>query len=152
MVNQTQSDASVSYFEMPIPVRVHGAAGQQLDLVLDNTTNNQTILKNVPFNITSFQFDPDRHLISKNNTVTLSTNSFELENAISVYPNPVNDELHIQIPTSVGLEKVTVFNSLGQKVAESNSLTLSVATVATGVLFVEITTTSGTYHKKIIKK
>ena len=152
VVNQTQSDASVSYFEMPVPVRVYGTSGQQLDLVLDNTTNNQTILKNVPFNITSFEFDPDKHLISRNNTVTLSTNSFEMENAISVSPNPVNDELHIQLPASVGLEKVTVFNSLGQKVAESNSLTLSVATVATGVLFVEISTTSGTYHKKIIKK
>jgi aminopeptidase N len=152
LVNQTQSDTSVSYFEMPVPVRVYGASGQQLDLVLDNTTNNQTILKNVPFNITSFEFDPDKHLISRNNTVTLSTNSFVLENAISVSPNPVNDELHIQLPASVGLEKVTVFNSLGQKVAESNSLTLSVATVATGVLFVEISTTSGTYHKKIIKK
>ena len=152
VVNQTQSDASVSYFEMPVPVRVHGASGQQLDLVLENTTNGQTILKNVPFNITSFEFDPDKHLISKNNTVTLSTTSFELENAISVSPNPVNDELYVQLPTSVGLEKVTVFNSLGQKVAASNSLTLSVATVATGVLIVEIVTTEGTYHKKIIKK
>ena len=152
VVNQTQSDASVSYFEMPVPVRVYGASGQQMDLVLENTTNGQTILKNVPFNITSFEFDPDKHLISKNNTVTLSTNSFELENAISISPNPVNDELHIQLPTSIDLEKVTVFNSLGQKVAESNSTTLSVAEVATGVLFVEIATTSGTYHKKIIKK
>lgn len=152
VVNQTQSDASVSYFEMPVPVRVYGASGQQLDLVLDNTTNNQTILKNVPFNITSFEFDPDKHLISRDNTVTLSTDTFVLENAISISPNPVNEELNIQLPNSVGLEKVTVFNSLGQKVAESNSLTLSVATVATGVLFVEISTTSGTYHKKIIKK
>ena len=152
VVNQTQSDASVSYFEMPVPVRVYGASGQQMDLVLENTTNGQTILKNVPFNITSFEFDPDKHLISKNNTVTLSTNSFELENAISISPNPVNDELHIQLPTSIDLEKVTVFNSLGQKVAESNSTTLSIAEVATGVLFVEIATTSGTYHKKIIKK
>ena len=152
VVNQTQSDASVSYFEMPVPVRVYGASGQQMDLVLENTTNGQTILKNVPFNITSFEFDPDKHLISKNNTVTLSTNSFELENAISISPNPVNDQLHIQLPTSIDLEKVTVFNSLGQKVAESNSTTLSIAEVATGVLFVEIATTSGTYHKKIIKK
>jgi len=152
VVNQTQSDASVSYFEMPVPVRVYGASGEQLDLVLENTTNGQTIIKNVPFNITSFEFDPNKHLISKNNTVTLSTTSFVLENAISISPNPVNDELHIQLPNSVGLEKVTIFNSLGQKVAESNSLTLSVATIATGVLFVEISTTSGTYHKKIIKK
>ena len=152
VVNQTQSDASVSYFEMPVPVRVHGAAGQQLDLVLDNTTNGQTILKNVPFNITSFEFDPDKHLISKNNTVTLSTNSFVLENAILVYPNPVNDELHIQIPNSIGLEKVIVYNNLGQKVAEGNQLALSITNVATGILFVDIVTTEGTYHKKIIKK
>ena len=152
VVNQTQSDASVSYFEMPVPVRVFGSSGQQLDLVLDNTTNGQTIIKNVPFNITSFEFDPNKHLISKNNTVTLSTNSFVLENAISVYPNPVNDELHIQLPNSVGLERVVVYNNLGQKVAEGNQLSLSIVNVATGVLFVEIATTEGIYHKKIIKK
>ena len=151
-MNQTQSDASVSYFEMPVPVRVYGASGQQLDLVLDNTVNGQTIIKNVPFNITSFEFDPDKHLISKNNTVTLSTNSFELENAISVFPNPVNDILNIQLPTRVGLEKVVVYNNLGQKVAEGNELSLSIANLASGVLFLEIVTSEGTFHKKIIKK
>ncbi len=152
VVNQTQSDASVSYFEMPVPVRVYGASGQQLDLVLDNTVNGQTIIKNVPFNITSFEFDPDKHLISKNNTVTLSTNSFELENAISVYPNPVNDILNIQMPISIGFEKVIVFNSLGQKVAEGNELSISIGNLTSGVLFLEIVTSEGTFHKKIIKK
>lgn len=152
VVNQIQSHASVSYFEMPVPVRVYGGSGQQMDLVLDNTVNNQTIVKNVPFNITSFQFDPDKHLISRNNSVTLSTNSFVLENAVSISPNPVTDELHIQIPNSVGLEKVTVYNSLGQKVAEGNNLSISIGNLATGVLFVEIVTTEGTIHKKIIKK
>ncbi len=152
VVNQTQSDASVSFFEMPVPVRVFGASGQQLDLVLNNTINGETILKSVPFAITSFVFDPDRHLISKNNTVTLSNTSFELENAILVYPNPVIDELHIQIPNSEVLEKVIVFNSLGQKVAEDSTQIISLSTVATGVLFVEITTANGIFHKKIIKK
>jgi aminopeptidase N len=77
-VNQTQSDASVSYFEMPIPVRVFGASGQQADLVLDNTFNGEVILKNVPFPITSVVFDPDRHLISANSTVTLGNQIFDL--------------------------------------------------------------------------
>ncbi|MES2746899.1 MAG: M1 family aminopeptidase [Bacteroidota bacterium] len=152
VVNQTQSDASVTYFEMPVPVRVFGTGGQQMDLVLENTFNDQTIVKNVPFNITSLEFDPNKHLISKNSTVTLSNHSFELENAIVVYPNPVIDELHVQIPTSVTLEKVIVYNSLGQKVAEGNNPTISIATVSSGVLFVEITTAQGTFHKKIIKK
>ena len=151
-VTQTQSDASVSFFEMPVPVRVFGSGGQQLDLVLNNITNGETIIKNVPFSITSLEFDPDKHLISSNNATTLSNNSFELENAITVYPNPVSDELHIQMPNTVGLEKVVVFNNLGQKVAEGNNLVLSISSLATGVLFLEITTTEGTFHKKIIKK
>jgi hypothetical protein len=152
VINQTQSDPSVSYFEMPVPVRVLGSSGQVLDLILNNTFNGETIVQNVPFTITSIQFDPNKHLISKNNTATLSANSFQLENAIKVYPNPVNDELYIQLPNGIQLEKVIVYNNLGQKVMEGNAPEMSLATLSTGVLFIEIITTEGTYHKKIIKK
>jgi len=151
-VNQTQSDPSVSFFEMPVPVRVFGSSGQELDLVLDNTVNGQIIVKNVPFIITSFQIDPDKHLITKNNVTTLSTSSFELQSAVTVSPNPVNDEVNIQLPNMLQLEKVTIFNALGQKVAEGTSTSISVADVASGVLIVEIATAEGTIHKKIIKK
>ena len=82
----------------------------------------------------------------------MSTNSFELENAIKVYPNPVSDELTIQMPNSVELEKVFIYNSLGQKVSEGDTQVISLSTLSSGVLFVEISTTQGTYHKKIIKK
>ncbi len=152
VINQTQSDPSVSYFEMPVPVRVFGSSGQQFDLILNNTFNGETIVQNVPFTITSIQFDPNKHLISKNNTATLSTNSFQLENAIKVYPNPVNDELYIQLPNGIQLEKVIVYNNLGQKVMEGNAHEMSLTTLSTGVLFIEIITAEGTYHKKIIKK
>jgi aminopeptidase N len=152
VINQTQSDPSVSYFEMPVPVRVFGSSGQELDLILNNTFNGETIVQNVPFTITSIQFDPNKHLISKNNTATLSTNSFQLENAIKVYPNPVNDELYVQLPNGIQLEKVIVYNNLGQIVMEGNAPEMSLATLSTGVLFIEIITAEGTYHKKIIKK
>ncbi len=152
VVNQTQSDASVSFFEMPVPVRVFGAAGQQLDLVLDNNTNGQTIIKNVPFAITSVTFDPDKHLIAGNSTATLSNTSFDLDQAVNVYPNPAVDELYIQLPNTVTLEKVIVFNSLGQKVTEGHQPSVSLSNVSSGVLFLEITTDAGVFHKKIIKK
>lgn len=151
-INQTPSHPSVDFFEMPVPVRVYGAGGQQLDLVLDNTDNGQTIIMNVPFAITSLEFDPDRHLISRNNTVALSNDSFELEQGISVYPNPVANLLHIRVPNTATLEKVVVYNSLGQKLTEGNGPEIMLNNVASGVLFVSITTDGGTFHKKIIKK
>jgi aminopeptidase N len=150
-VNQTQSDASVSYFEMPVPVRVYGSGGQQMNVVLDNSVDGETFIVNVPFSITSIDFDPDKHIISRNSNATLANTAFELENAISVTPNPTSDKIHIQIPSSVSIESVAIFNSLGQLVATKTGNDFSVAELASGVLFLEIQTAEGTFQKKMIK-
>lgn len=152
VINQSQSDPSVSYFEMPVPVRVYGAVGQQADLVLNNTFDGEVIIANVPFPITSVEFDPERHLISRNSTATLGNQDFELDNAITLYPNPGSDVLHIQMPRTTTLEKVTVYNNLGQKVMENTTADFSVSTLATGVHYLDIQTADGTFHKKFIKK
>ena len=150
-VNQTQSNASVTYFEMPLPIRINGSGGQTYNTIIDNTSNNQVFIIPVPFSMTSFQFDPKKDIISKNNSVTLSNDFFELDKAIAVYPNPVIDELHIQLPSDVSIEKVTIYNNLGQKVSENNSLDFSISNLASGILLIEIETSNGIFHKKIIK-
>jgi len=150
-VNQTQSNASVSYFEMPLPLRFTGASGQTFDTMVDNTVNNQQFIISVPFSINGVQFDPEKDIISKNNTATLSNDSFDLEKAIAIYPNPVTDELHLQMPSNITLEKVILFNNLGQIVAENNALDFSVANLSSGVLYAQIQTSAGIFHKKIIK-
>ena len=152
VVNQTQSDASVSYFEMPVPVRIHGAGGQQADLVLNNTVNGESFIMAVPFAITSVEFDPDRHLIAKNSTIALGTAAFDWDSAIAVYPNPSSANIHIQLPNNVALEHVVLYNELGQKVLEQSAVDCSVAALETGVYEVAIQTSVGTYHKKFIKK
>lgn len=152
VVNQTQSNPSVSFFEMPVPVRVFGAAGQQADLVLNNSVNGEEIIMDVPFAITAVEFDPERHLIAGNSTITLSNQNFDLEKAIALYPNPSSDVLHIQMPSTTNLEKVLIYNSLGQKVMEDTTVNFSVTNLKTGVHYVDIQTTEGTFHKKFIKK
>ncbi|MCF6131716.1 M1 family aminopeptidase [Flavobacterium wongokense] len=151
-INQEQSDPSVTYFEMPVPVRVFGAGGQQADLVLNNTFNNEEIITAVPFPITGVEFDPQRHIISNGSTAVLGNQNFELEKAISLYPNPSSDVVHIQMPSTTSLEKVIVFNNLGQKVMENSNPEFSVSSLATGVHYVDIQTADGTFHKKFIKK
>ncbi|WP_291130738.1 M1 family aminopeptidase [Flavobacterium sp. UBA7682] len=152
VINQTQSDPSVTYFEMPVPVRVYGALGEQADLVLNNTFDGEEIIANVPFAITGVEFDPEKHIISKNNTASLGNEVFDLANAIVLYPNPSAEVLHIQMPTSLVLEKAVIYNSLGQKVSESNTLDFFVSNLSSGVHYLQIQTMEGTYHKKFIKK
>ncbi|MEI7510303.1 MAG: M1 family aminopeptidase, partial [Flavobacterium sp.] len=151
-VNQTQSDPSVSYFEMLIPVRIHGANGEQQDIVLNNTTNGEVFIQPVSFPIVSIEFDPEVHLISKNNVVTLTNESFELDHAIEVYPNPISDVLHIQLPSNITIQKVDFYNNLGQLVLENYTTNSVTSTLSSGVYLIQIQTSVGTYHKKIIKK
>ncbi|TBX71317.1 T9SS type A sorting domain-containing protein [Flavobacterium silvisoli] len=152
VVNQTQSHPSVTYFEMPVPVRVYGANGEMADLVLNNTVNGQEFIMNVPFTITGVEFDPEKHLISRNSTMTLGNQSFEMDKAVAVYPNPSAEFLHIQMPANLGLQKAIIYNSLGQKVLESTTLDFSVNSLSSGVHYIDIQTAEGIYHKKFIKK
>ena len=43
-IGQTQSDASVSFFEAPVPLRLIGTLGEELDIVLDHTSNQQNFI------------------------------------------------------------------------------------------------------------
>lgn len=151
-VNQTQSHASVSFFEMPVPVRVTGAGGQSLDLILDNTTNNQTIDKPVPFAITGITFNPNSDIISRSSTATLGNGEFALAEGVKLYPNPTSHTLQLELPDNVVLEKAIFFNALGQVIKETTSETSwDVSALPTGVNFIKIVTDSGIKQMKFIK-
>ena len=151
-VNQTQSDASVSFFEMPIPVRVFGAGGEQIDLVLNNTSNGETFVKNVPFVVTSVVFDPNKDLISKNSRVTLSSENFKLE-SVKLYPNPANNRISLNFSKEIFLQKTIIYNALGQKVKETTLVSSwDVSAFPEGVYFMTISTNEGTKQISFVKK
>lgn len=151
-VNQTQSHASVSFFEMPIPVRVFGANGQQLDLVLNNTENGQVFTENIPFVVTGITFDPNKNIISKQNSATLGILDFQSD-ALQLYPNPANNKLTLKLPEGVTLEKTIFYNILGQKIKESaQETTWDISTFASGVHFINVVTNSGSKQIRFIKE
>lgn len=151
-VNQTQSHPSVTYFEMPLEIQLVDSSGVTHDVVVNHTTNGQEFIVAVPFVVAGVVFDPNKHIISKNNVVTLGNASFELEETVSVYPNPVKDDVHIAMPTSVQLEKVEIYNALGQFLSQKNTVDFSVSALAEGLYLLKITTSEGILYKKFIKK
>lgn len=151
-VSQTQSHASVSFFEMPLEIRLTSAEGANHDVVVNNTVNNQEFVVSVPFVVAGVTFDPNKHIISKNNVATLSNESFDLDQTISVYPNPANDELHIMMPTTTQLEKIEIYNTLGQLLATHQTTDFRIDNLSSGIHVMKITTSEGAIHKNFIKK
>ena len=151
-VNQTQSHSSVSFFEMPLQIRLLGSGGLTHDVVVDNTSNGQEFIVSTPFPATGVIFDPNKHIISRDNTETLGNDTFDMNNAVSVYPVPAENELNIQFPTNFTLVKVQIYNNLGQLLATDYKNTINTSQLSSGVHFLKIETSEGVFHKNFIKK
>lgn len=150
-VNQTQSHSSVSFFEMPLTVRLFGADGQQMDVVLNHVNNNQSFIENMPFAVTSMVFDPEKQLISKNNVVTLDTTQVPQNELLRLYPNPTSSLLNLQHPSDVKLEKVIFYNALGQTVLTSSATSWDVSGFTNGVYFLKVFNANGVKTFTFIK-
>jgi len=150
-ISQTQSNTSVSFFEMPLEIRLSSAGGLTHDVVVNHTSNGQEFVVSVPFIVTGVIFDPNKHIISKNNVATLTNESSDLEQTISVYPNPVNEILHVMMPTTVQLEKVEIYNPLGQLVDQRSTNDFLLAELSSGLYLLKINTSKGVIYKNFIK-
>ena len=80
-----------------------------------------------------------------------SSNSFKQPDFL-LYPNPATDILNIGLENNLVLEKVTIYNNLGQVVKISKDVVINVENMASGVYFVEVITNQGRATKKVIKK
>lgn len=85
---------------------------------------------------------------------TLSNKDFSELADLSIYPNPVENELKIQGLESSELEGLSVYNMMGQQLLESASVeTLNVSQLSGGTYILEITTKENKlYTEKFIKK
>lgn len=150
--SQTQSHPSVSFFEMPIEVRLSDSNGNVLDVVLEHTSNGQQFLVNVPFEVSQVVFDPKKHIVSRNNTTLLSNNKWDINASIVLHPNPTSSEFTIEIPSSLQVDYIELHNALGQIIFRSSNLNHSIENQSNGVYLIVIQTSEGTFHKKLIKK
>ncbi|NEV92647.1 T9SS type A sorting domain-containing protein [Psychroflexus sp. YR1-1] len=83
--------------------------------------------------------------------VTLASESFTATE-VRVYPNPVLNQFHIELPASAEVESVKVFSTLGQEVKSVQSRSIDISDLRPGIYLTEIATTQGRLIKKIIKQ
>ncbi len=87
-------------------------------------------------------------------TCNLSTTAFERINALSVYPNPVQDQLWLKNPTNLNIDKAEVYTISGQliKTVKAVGQFLDVTLLKTGVYFVKLYSAHTSKTFKVLKQ
>jgi hypothetical protein len=149
-VNQTQSHPSVSFFELPIPLKFKNSTQ---DTIL---RFNQSFSATIPFAVDSIIFDPDYWIINANNTIS---NVHELnftKNELIIFPNPASDNLQVSLTNLKGEAAVEVCDQLGKKVlsqkmnfsAGMNNFSIDIKNLSKGIYYLRILSSD----KKIVRK
>ena len=80
----------------------------------------------------------------------LKTNDYNLKNKFIVYPNPAKQEINIS--STQKIEKISVYNSLGQFLFQSKINQINIEKLEKGLYFLKIKTPSSETVKKFIKE
>jgi hypothetical protein len=107
-LGQTQSHISVSFFEMPVPIFARLNGTDQI-FVLDNTHNDQRFSFFIGNqSVDSISIDPDRWLLTRNNTIEhiITATGDPANERVDVIPNPAHDLIQIISASNVSTANV----------------------------------------------
>src|SRR5690606_35179242 len=88
----------------------------------------------------------------------MGTSDLNLEDAVSIYPNPVVEQLNIKLGQKLTNANVKVFNQMGQIAFEKdfnelkNTESIDLKSIPAGVYMVYIKSDQGVLTKKVVKK
>ena len=155
-LNQTQSHPSVSFFELPVPIKIFGPFGQDTTIVLNNTVNGEQFTVYPGFWVDSIQFDPEKWILAKLSGITIGIEN-EVSFSAAIYPNPVNDFLQIQLQSPTGEITINVLDLSGRMVqahrfADGTSYMLDVNQLSSGTYILELISDNAVLRKKFIKQ
>jgi aminopeptidase N len=156
-LQQTTSHNSVSFFDLKVPMTFKTTNNTSVKKVLlDNTSNGQTIQVHLGFVPDSTFFDHDWETIHVLNSITSSVGDIDsYNNEISVFPNPVSDKVNIDCG-KYQITKIEIYDVKGNKAAEifpetKGIISVDVRNYEQGVYFLKAYNTFGIATKKIVK-
>ncbi len=156
-VNQTTSHPSVSFYDMPIPVKLEGW-GVDTTLRLNHTSSGQTFSLSIPFKVNKVEFNPGLWILSGlNQVIGLRENTLDAN--ILLYPNPATNQLNIEgFSGDNQLLELYITDMSGRKVLTQNisnfnsKLALDVSFLKTGLYLILFKMEDGIYQQEFVKE
>ena len=153
-INQSSSHSSVSFFEMPVPIRIKGNNFDSI-IVFDNTFSGQQYHVAVNSWIDTVEFDPDMHLLSINSiSSNVGISKHNTDNKLFIAPNPTKNNINIKSQDII--KNIELFDISGRKLSSFNNLNIKEYTInltnnVTGIYLLRISTNQQTFIKKVVK-
>jgi aminopeptidase N len=155
-LNQSTSDNSVSFFEMPVPIEFKGK-GKDTTIIFNHTSSGQVFYVNLNFSVDSIFLDPDLHILSAHNKVMNEFAYLRSLQSLVVYPNPTTDIVNVEINDFSNFPRsVELYNVLGEKITSftpaGNIFSVPLTNLAIGTYYLKIISEDNVYTHKIIKE
>ena len=151
-IHQSQSDNSVEFYELPLPIRIQNGSQVQ-DFVLNQEYDGQEFLLATDFEPDTLLLDADLWIL-KGEEVNYQVQP--LADMVSVFPNPTAAQVSVQLKNSVEtIASISIYNVLGQLVQamsidNAQSYHFDVSHLKTGLYFLEINTSIGQVTKRLM--
>lgn len=155
-INQSQSNSSVSFFEMPVPIQFKDATHDTI-VVFDNTYAGQLYTLDLGFRPDTVIFDPDAWIISAQDTVILRVQGYPVTEKFQIFPNPVKDFINIDFSGNQ-LQRIELLDIKGKLIYSDNQISSSLSKIkidvsafADGIYFLKTVFDNSTVVSKIVK-
>jgi aminopeptidase N len=140
-VSQTQSQPSVSFFKMPLPIKLTDDTGNATYFVLDNNTNDQIFVFSLASTTASVQFNYEYQMLERDSTVTKDTTLLGVQDVntekITLYPNPVKDILNIQ-SSVFKVQNAKIYDISGKLVKTFNGNSVNISALQKGIYILKV--------------
>ena len=158
VLDQAQSNSSVSFFEMPVPIKVDFADGTDSTFILHHTSSGQSFTINTIKPIDAVEFDPELHIACLFNiSSNVGIQKVENEGNFYIYPNPVVDRVYIRSDNEV-IKKIEIMDVQGrilkiEKVANSKKeISIDMTDYVAGSYLLRISGERTSYLQKLVKQ
>ena len=148
-IQQTTSDPSVPFFEMPLPILFKGLE-KDTTVIFDAKQSLQTFYINLDFFVNQIFIDPDLHILSaKNKTAYLNED-------MVFYPNPANEFVYVKTKDFKNECRAELYDPLGRKLEDfstaENIFSVPVSTLSAGIYYLKITLGNKVFTQRIVKE
>lgn len=144
-IQQTQSDASVPFYELPLPLYFKNGTNDTIVRVNYSTNGEQFIIP-LSFTADSLIFDPYIWLIT-DSAIVNNVPEIQLPASFTVFPNPADNQLIFQTPHR-GTCEVSIYDMQGRLVSK-----ISASADGSGRGTVDLSKlTSGCYHIEVLQE
>lgn len=155
-ISQSTSHNSVSFFEMPVPVRFVGSTIDTI-IVFDHTASPQNFNVQLSENIDSVFFDPDIQIVaySQVNANLVGINEAD-NNTFNIYPNPATSRIELEMPAN-NINSIVIYNSQGKIVVKETVTNfdkthiMSISDLESGLYHIELLGNNQVFESKFIK-